>query len=242
MYHFKLTFLICLLGVFLLSNSYAQSIGIGTNNPNPSSVIDISSTNKGLLLPRLDDTTLVSNPAQGLVIYNKNANVPQYFNGTHWNSLNASRVNSVVNTPIADSITYSVNGGPQYFASSASIDASTLSSASGSLCAGFSGLLNWPPFSLSKALDSNSIIFLKGSLQFTTFPKIEIFFFHYNSTNPFFSIKLSNFNVASNTLTFITANTVGESYQFYYQIIGYKNWVTGQSFSYSNCSHSVGAY
>jgi hypothetical protein len=50
---------------------FAQ-IGIGTSSPNPSALIDFSSTTKGLLLPRM--TTLqqsaLENPAIGLIIYN----------------------------------------------------------------------------------------------------------------------------------------------------------------------------
>ena len=42
--------------VFLITfNSFAQQ-GIGTNRPDPSSVLDVSSSNKGFLIPRM--TTL----------------------------------------------------------------------------------------------------------------------------------------------------------------------------------------
>lgn len=52
-------------------NSIAQ-IGIGTSSPDASAILDLSSTTKGLLLPRmttLQQTNLV-NPAIGLMIYN----------------------------------------------------------------------------------------------------------------------------------------------------------------------------
>ncbi len=55
--------------------------GIGTSSPDPSARIDISSSNKGVLLPRVallsaaDATTIVS-PAPSLLIYNTNASLP----------------------------------------------------------------------------------------------------------------------------------------------------------------------
>ena len=49
---------------------FAQQ-GIGTNRPDPSSVLDVSSSNKGFLIPRM--TTLqreaIINPALGLLVY-----------------------------------------------------------------------------------------------------------------------------------------------------------------------------
>ncbi|WP_449387087.1 hypothetical protein [Chryseobacterium lineare] len=50
-------------------------IGIGTSSPDASAVLDITATNKGLLIPRValtstTDQTTISNPATGLMIYN----------------------------------------------------------------------------------------------------------------------------------------------------------------------------
>ncbi|MGY0408239.1 MAG: hypothetical protein ACWIPJ_07795 [Polaribacter sp.] len=62
--------------ILFLDNSftYAQ-VGIGTTNPDASSALDISATNKGLLIPRIaltgsKDKTTIENPAIGLLIYN----------------------------------------------------------------------------------------------------------------------------------------------------------------------------
>lgn len=51
-------------------NSFSQ-VGIGTSNPNPSSIVDVSSTDKGILIPRLDNPVSIANPSTGLMIYNK---------------------------------------------------------------------------------------------------------------------------------------------------------------------------
>jgi trimeric autotransporter adhesin len=57
-----------------------QNVGIGTNTPDVSARLDISATNKGLLVPRVNltsttDATTITTPATGLLIYNTNAAV-----------------------------------------------------------------------------------------------------------------------------------------------------------------------
>jgi hypothetical protein len=59
--------------VILLSySSVSAQVGIGTDMPDPSSILDIDSKNKGLLMPRLTTTQRDSiiDPAKGLMIYN----------------------------------------------------------------------------------------------------------------------------------------------------------------------------
>ncbi|HEV8081942.1 MAG TPA: tail fiber domain-containing protein [Chitinophagaceae bacterium] len=54
---------------FLIAQS--QSVGIGTTSPNTSSQLDVTSTTKGLLIPRMTTPgiTSISNPAKGLMVY-----------------------------------------------------------------------------------------------------------------------------------------------------------------------------
>ena len=55
--------------------SFSQSsIGIGTVAPHPSAILDVSSSNKGFLPPRMDkdDMNGIINPARGLIVYCKN--------------------------------------------------------------------------------------------------------------------------------------------------------------------------
>lgn len=69
-------YIVCMF-LILLGNSANAQVGINTNTPNPSSVLEINSTNKGVLFPQYDltilnsTTTPISNPADGLMIYNK---------------------------------------------------------------------------------------------------------------------------------------------------------------------------
>ena len=74
--------IITLIGV-ISTSSYAQ-VGINTKFPDASSALDISSDNKGLLMPRLTtaERDLIDLPAKGLMIYNKTSNDGQINTGT----------------------------------------------------------------------------------------------------------------------------------------------------------------
>lgn len=54
----------------------AQSVGIGTNNPDPSSQLDISNSLKGVLVPRMNTANipLIGSPAKGLLVYDSTIN------------------------------------------------------------------------------------------------------------------------------------------------------------------------
>jgi Chaperone of endosialidase len=56
----------------LLFSSYSQSVGIGTTTPNASAILDISSTTKGLLMPRMTSLQMnvIPSPAAGLMVFN----------------------------------------------------------------------------------------------------------------------------------------------------------------------------
>ncbi len=54
----------------------AQNIGIGVNPPDGSAMLDITSTNRGLLIPRMTSANInaISNPAKGLLVYDSTQN------------------------------------------------------------------------------------------------------------------------------------------------------------------------
>lgn len=64
-------------------------VGIGTNTPNASAALDITSTTKGFLPPRLTTTQrdAISSPATGLMVYDTTVNKVSVYNGTTWKYL-----------------------------------------------------------------------------------------------------------------------------------------------------------
>ena len=67
-------------------------VSLGTATPDASSILDITSTTLGFLMPRMTTTQrdAVSSPATGLEIFNTTTNEPNFFNGTVWGSTSGS--------------------------------------------------------------------------------------------------------------------------------------------------------
>jgi hypothetical protein len=61
-------------------------IGVGTQNPDPSSILDLTSTSEGMLTPRMTTAKRdsINNPAQGLLIYNTTSSDFNYYD-SGWN-------------------------------------------------------------------------------------------------------------------------------------------------------------
>jgi hypothetical protein len=75
---------------------HAQSIGNGTATPNASSILDLSSTNKGLLIPRLGtgQRTSILTPAKGLMVYDTTTASFWLYNGALWDELQNASANT----------------------------------------------------------------------------------------------------------------------------------------------------
>jgi hypothetical protein len=83
----KLSFFIAMLLLFC-STLFAQ-VGINSDNstPNPSAMLDVQSTTKGLLMPRMTSTlrAAISSPANGLMVYQTDGvSGVYYYNGAIW--------------------------------------------------------------------------------------------------------------------------------------------------------------
>ncbi|MEP7231212.1 MAG: tail fiber domain-containing protein [Ginsengibacter sp.] len=68
----KKVILLSAISVLFFAFCVAQNVGIGTTTPTASALLDVSSTNKGLLPPRMSTTQMnaIASPASGLIIYN----------------------------------------------------------------------------------------------------------------------------------------------------------------------------
>lgn len=78
-------FLILLVLLLRASVAFSQ-IAIGTTTPSNNAQLDVNSTSKGVLIPRLTQTQInaISSPAAGLQVYNTTLNCISIFNGTSW--------------------------------------------------------------------------------------------------------------------------------------------------------------
>ncbi len=75
----------------------AQNIGVGTNTPHSSALLDISSTSKGVLVPRL--TTLqrenITDPSNGLLVYDTEKISFWYYGDGAWNEIRTNQGNEL---------------------------------------------------------------------------------------------------------------------------------------------------
>jgi hypothetical protein len=84
-----------ILPLFLFSASsitgLSQSVAVNTDGTtsHPSAIMDIKSSFKGMLVPRMTTTqrTAILNPANGLLVYDTDNNSFQFFNNTAWTTI-----------------------------------------------------------------------------------------------------------------------------------------------------------
>lgn len=77
------------IGCLLVLPLFAQAqVGIGTASPAPSAALDIASTDRGILIPRMTEVQrlAIQNPATGLLVFQSGNNIGfYYFDGNIWN-------------------------------------------------------------------------------------------------------------------------------------------------------------
>jgi hypothetical protein len=81
----------CLLFFMIITTNMFSQVGIGTVTPDPSSVLDISSTTQGMLAPRMTTAqrTAITSPANGLMVYDTDIKALQYYDSSTslWNKI-----------------------------------------------------------------------------------------------------------------------------------------------------------
>jgi hypothetical protein len=125
----KIIYLVIAL-IFAVSVASEAQYSVGTNNPNPQAALDLTATNKGVLIPRIalsainNISPFTATPAISMLVYNTvNAGVAPndvtpgyyYWDGTQWVRLLTSTpippvINNLINEPY---ITYSASANLQ---------------------------------------------------------------------------------------------------------------------------------
>jgi microcystin-dependent protein len=72
--------------IFLLTSQLFAQVGIGTNTPDNSAMLEVQSNNRGILFPRLTSAqrSSIASPAAGLYVFDTNTNSLWYYNGAIW--------------------------------------------------------------------------------------------------------------------------------------------------------------
>jgi len=88
-YFMKKSLLFCffITAISFTNLSYAQGVAINTDGStaDPSAMLDIKSTNKGMLVPRVSSTSGISTPVIGLLVYQTSSPTGfYYYDGTTW--------------------------------------------------------------------------------------------------------------------------------------------------------------
>ncbi|MDA9874424.1 DUF1566 domain-containing protein [Flavobacteriaceae bacterium] len=100
-----------LAAVVFTASTYAQ-VGIGTTTPATSAALDITSTTKGLLIPRMtnEQRVAISNPAAGLQVFvtDFDGGSFMFYDGTEWGTLSFTK-----KRPDAPTIGTATNGNAQ---------------------------------------------------------------------------------------------------------------------------------
>jgi hypothetical protein len=80
------------ISLFLKVNNAHAQVGLGTTNPHPTAVLDLSSNNKGILVPRmtLSEKNAIPNPAQGLLVFQTDQTTGFYYYNNQWIYINSA--------------------------------------------------------------------------------------------------------------------------------------------------------
>lgn len=101
----KQILMVTIVASMINTNGLAQNVGISDDGnsftPNSTSVLELKSTSKGILIPRMtnSDRVAISSPATGLMVYQTDGNAGFWFyNGTQWTKIGTEDANPVSKT------------------------------------------------------------------------------------------------------------------------------------------------
>lgn len=69
------------------------NVGIGTTSPDADAILDVSSTTRGFLPPRMTTAqrdAIAAPVPSGLMVYNTTTNKLNFYNGTAWEAVTSS--------------------------------------------------------------------------------------------------------------------------------------------------------
>ena len=226
----KPLFLIAFLTCFFASQ--AQTVGIGTSTPDNKAILDIVSTNKGVLIPRVVDTASVPEPVEGLIIYNIKTKTPYYYDGKQWLSMGTGLPGTLSAT--TDRITYTVS------ATGFSTTEETLVALNQGMTIHslyINGVLQPAKpkfdFTITKESDINSKSFNLAADMGTVLASIEFKIYAAGTSDPYVSYRLKNVVLTNYRPSGAAGGPFIENVSFDLLNYGFKDWVNNVSFDYN---------
>lgn len=94
----------------LFTNLTLAQVGINSDNstPHPAAQLDVKSSNKGLLLPRITSpNTSIIAPTAGLMVYDQSKSNLAFYNGANWSNVNGTAANQGLYSQFPNSQSFS---------------------------------------------------------------------------------------------------------------------------------------
>jgi type VI secretion system Hcp family effector len=214
----------------------AQSVGIGTTKPSANAALDVSSTNKGLMFPRVD-TAAVPNPSAGLLIYSQQLKAPAYHNGSRWNTLTGGATAATTGAAAAaglqapSSISYTIDNGNGAITTGTFTSIVTLSNSISQVVSLSSagvgaGKASFSDVAIQKAIDINSVPFISSLITGRTINSIEfkVYYSPAGVSTLYYTIKLTNAYLSNYQVNF--ADLATEQLSFTGKIYTYTTGAT----------------
>ena len=92
-------FLVGLLLLALIDNTRVSAQGVGLNNPtpDPSAILDLTASDRGLLIPRMTsaERLAIGSPAIGLLVYDTDITTFYYYDGSAWTSFSQNSLSQL---------------------------------------------------------------------------------------------------------------------------------------------------
>lgn len=161
----KQFFTLFLTAIFFLGFSQTGSVGINTTSPHTSAVLEVNSSNKGFLLPRLTSaaiSTLSSTASEGLLVFDTDKKLFLGWDGSRWQILGNALTVSTVSLSSWEVSGYTNFGSSPVSASainpalaSATLVRGAGLTTAGSAAAGTWGGTNWTQADLTTAAAAN---------------------------------------------------------------------------------------
>lgn len=232
----KYLFSIILFSTVLCLSAFPANSQVEVRSTSPNSVLDINSSNKAVLLPRINNTNLVNSPEEGLFVYNKASKTPSYHDGVQWNNVGAMMM------PISeeDSLTYTILSGYGPPFGTGTFDLISIGAAGSSFDVSEPAVFN-----IEKAIDARTRGFMQMFFDQTTnnSVSIEVKVYKNGESTHYFSYKLTNLSILAYSFgSSKGGSNTNENYTISAKVYGFRDEATGNSIAWSSITDSIVSY